>query len=153
MTTLEPYLSSSYNRLDFISEEGMFTIKNDTIYQVYKENENNIKFINNYVNQYDVVMDGSNDVYVKKYCLPYNYIELNNSVFTYMLNKNDDIKLVFVGKHKENKFASFFKKNDNKCDNKYGTLEISDFYFETNNKNNNADYLKNKINEFLSLLN
>ena len=150
MPTLEAYLSTSCHTIDFVSEEeGIFTIKNDTIYQVYKENENNIQMVNNYVNQHDVVMDGSNDVYVKKYCLPYEYIELNNNIFTYMLNKNDDIKLIFVGKQKENKFATFFKKNDNK----YGTLEIMDFYFETNNKNNNADYLKNKINEFLSLLN
>ena len=149
MPILEKHLQSNYNKIEFISEEGIFTIKNDNIYEICKENETNIQSVPCYVNKYDAVLDYSDDVYVKKYSLPYEYIELNNVVFTFMLNNNDGVKLVFIGKYKESQITSFLKNKSNK----YDTLEIVDFYFETNNKNNNIDYLKNKINEFLLLLN
>jgi len=149
MHILEKYLQSSYNKIELISEEGIFTIKNENIYEISKENETNVQLVPYYLNKYNAVIDCSDDVYVKKYSLPYEYIELNHVVFTFMLNNNDGVKLVFVGKYKENQFTSFFKNKSNK----YDTLEIVDFYFEINSKNCNVEYLKNKINEFLLLLN
>jgi hypothetical protein len=149
MPILEKYLQTNFKRIEFISEEGIFTIKNENIYEICKENETNIQLLPYYFDKHDAVIDCSDDVYVKKYSLPYEYIEINNVVFTFMLNENDGIKLVFVGKYKENQFTSFFKNKSNK----YDTLEIVDFYFETNNKKCNVEYLKNKINEFLLLLN
>jgi hypothetical protein len=149
MPILEKYLQSHYKKIEFISEEGFFTIKNENIYEICKENEMNIQSVPYYLNKYDAVIDCSDDIYVKKYSLPYEYIELNNEIFTFVLNNNDNIKLVFIGKYKENQFTTFFKNKSNK----YDTLEIVDFYFETNNKNSNVEYLKNKINEFLLLLN
>ena len=149
MPILDKFLSNSYNKLNFVSEEGIFTIKNENIYQIYTENEENVKIVNNYLNEHEIIIDYSNHMFIKKYSLPYEYVEINNIVFTFMLNKNDDIKLVFTGKYKENQFTNFFKK----IHNKYDALEISDFYFDVNEKNIHNDCLKNKINEFLSLLN
>lgn len=141
---LEKHLIYSDRKLSFLSEEGIFTIKDDALFEI-KEETNSAqiatKCINNYLDNIDIVVDNSIEELKLVYSLPYEHFKMETLVFTYKLL---NVNLIVICTNKENAFKDIFKKEQ---------LNIIDFYFETNCSNIFDCDFKKTINEFLSLLN
>jgi hypothetical protein len=150
---LDDNVVSSNSRLFILSPEGRFYTKNADVFQIWVEKEDEVIRMQNCIKNMDIVVDNSIEVHKKVHSLPYDHVKINTITMTIVLNPSNRLKLVLIGKPKEQSPSFFLKKkpicNQSNIDN----IDILDFYFDTTITDIANEDLKQSLNEFLSLLN
>jgi hypothetical protein len=144
---------SSNSRLFILSHDGRFYTKHEDVFQIFIEKEDNVIRVLNYIKNVDVVVDNSIEVHKKVYSLPYEHVKFNTITLTIALNPPNMLKLVLVGKPKEQSPSFFLKKQPIQNQSNIDNIDILDFYFDTTVTDIANEDLKQSLNEFLSLLN
>lgn len=150
LNNLAENIAKCDTRLYLLSEDGMFYTTNEDIFKVLVEKEDDLIYINNYINNINIVVDNSIEIHNKVYSLPYDHVQFNTVTLTVTLNTCCNVKLVLVGKPKVPSPCQFFKKHTTL---KYDYIDIINFYFDTPITDIANDDLKKSIIMFLSLLN
>lgn len=135
---LESYLITSEYYIQIYTNEGIYKIEKNNIYSL-EPLDKDIEIYKNYYNNFTLIVDSS---YFKKTYVSSIYgnthLSLNIKKNIYKLNKTSKIQLVI-------------ENNDNKL---FDNFVPFDIYFESNeNIDINELFIKQEINEFLSVLN
>lgn len=140
---LEKYKVQKNVLTEIYSDEGIYNINDINLYKLSTEDSDIIK-INNYYNNYDILIDNSKITYVKTYQIPHNHIILHMMEFFYLATTKSSIKLVIICK------CLFNETSNNQLD----EFVPIDFYFEVSDKIDiHSELFKSDLNVFLSLLN
>lgn len=138
---LDKYYKKTEKYREIFLEEGMYRINESTIYKLTDIEDCPIETIDNFFNNYSILIDKSKFSKESVFQIPYDNtqvsIERNIVSFTYSINKSS-LKLIIEGMYENNVF-------NNNSENKYHTFSPIDFYF--------TDFIIDDLNVFLSVLN
>ena len=146
MKAFEEFSFKTETYVQVYSSDGMYKIDNSDITKLIS-NDIDIKIIENYYNDFSIIVDPSYFTTESAYQINTEHISIPIKKNIFKINKNSNIMLVIECEIKQDQ--NFFKKNNTE-----NALVPTDIYFELpNNTDVNNILVKNEIIEFLSLLN
>jgi len=143
---LNNYYINSYTYIHIYSIEGIYEVNNSVINKLLSH-DNNIQILENYYNEFTLLVDTSYYNKEPVYQIHSNHISRKIKKCFFELNKKSKIKLVIEGEVVDDKH--FYKR----ISKEYG-ISPNDMYFELpENTDLNDALVKNELIEFLSCLN
>jgi hypothetical protein len=146
MKSFEDFSFKTETYIQVYSSDGIYKIDNSDITKLVS-NDIDIKIIENYYNDFSIIVDPSYFTSEASYQIDTDHISIPIKKNIFKMNKNSSIMLAIECEIKQD--HNFFKKNNTE-----NAIVPTDMYFELpNNTDINNILVKNEIIEFLSLLN
>ena len=142
--TLDKYYTDTKIIHEIYTDEGIYCVNDKNICKLYIT-DNNTTEINNYIDDYNIIIDYSTINYKEQKQLPYEHLFLSTIEFHYHASHRSPIQLIIKG--------NYDVSIDEPPQDRYKHFIPTDFYFEILDRIDvNGQMCKEEINELLSLL-